>query len=136
MPERRHRSSEPVSMHISSRQAKVLQKPVVDGFPARASRFLQDEYPELARQVGPQAFDALVAHGQQRAVLHGFTSERHIVRYLLLMLYLGPRFDEDPTLATLQPFLDAQSTMSPEWRLHVLFGAARRRPEPGARGAH
>ena len=122
-------------MHISRKQARALQKPVIDSFPARASRFLQDEYPELARQVGAPAFDALVAHGQPRAVRYGFTSEIHIVRYLLVMLYLGPRFDEDPALVTLRPFLDAASTMSPDWRMHILFGAARRRPEPGARHA-
>ena len=123
-------------MHISLEQAQTLQQPIIDGFPRRAAQFLQDEYPDLARAVGPQAFDALVAHGQQRAVLHGFTSERDIVRYLLVMLYLGPRFDEDPALVTLLPFLEPQSTMSPEWRLHVLFGAARGRPEPGGRRAH
>lgn len=122
-------------MHISSTQARALQRPVIDSFPARASRFLQDEYPELARQVRAPAFDALVAHGHPRAVQYGFTSEIHIVRYLLVMLYLGPRFDEDPALVTLRPFLDAASTMSPDWRMHILFGAARRRPEPGARHA-
>jgi hypothetical protein len=119
-------------MHISHKQAQALQQPVADAFPRRAARFLQDEYPDLARAVGLQAFDALVAHGQQRAVRYGFTSERDIVHYLLVMLYLGARFDEDPALVTLRPFLDAKSTMSPQWRLHVLFGAARRRPEPGA----
>lgn len=123
-------------MNFTPEQAEALQKPVADSFPIRASRFLQDEYPDLAAQVGPQAFDALVAHGQQRAVEHGFTSERDIVQYMLVMLYLGPRFDEDPAQATLRPFLDSQSTMSPEWRLHVLFSAARRRPEPGTRRAH
>ncbi|MFL6627929.1 MAG: hypothetical protein ACJ8G1_15915 [Vitreoscilla sp.] len=61
-------------MHISTRQAWALQKPVTDSFPARASRFLQDEYPELARQIGAPAFDALVAHGQPRAVRYGFTA--------------------------------------------------------------
>ena len=120
-------------MHISQSQARALQQPVVKSFPARAARFLRDQYPELASQVGAQAFDALVAHGQSRAVRYGFTSEIHIVRYLLVMLYLGPRFDEVPALVTLRPFLDATSTMPPEWRMNILFGAARRRPEPGAR---
>ncbi len=122
-------------MHITPGQAAALRQPVIKSFPARASRFLQDEYPALARQVGPEAFDALVAHGQERAVRHGFTSEIHIVRYLLVMLYLGPRFDEDPARVTLRPFLDASSTMSPEWRMHILFGAARRCSEPGTRRA-
>lgn len=122
-------------MHITPEQAKALQQPLIDGFPARAARFLQTHYPALAAQVGPQALAAFVAHGQQRATLHGFTSERDIVQYLLVMLYLGPRFDEDPALITLRPFLDPQSTMAPQWRLNVLFGATRRRPEPGARRA-
>jgi len=122
-------------MHLTSAQAQALQQPVVDGFPDRAARFLEREYPAVAAQVGPQAMAAFVAHGQERAVMHGFTSERDIVHYLLVMLYLGPRFDEDRALVTLRPFLDPQSTMSPEWRLHVLFGAARRRPEPGVRHA-
>ncbi len=122
-------------MHITSAQAQALRQPVIDAFPARAARFLQARYPALAEQVGPQAFDAFVAHGRQQAGRHGFTSERAIVQYLLVMLYLGPRFDEDPALTTLRPFLDPQSTMAPQWRLNVLFGAARRRPEPGARHA-
>jgi hypothetical protein len=122
-------------MHVTSAQARALSQPVVDAFPARAARFLQEEYPALAHQVGPQAFDAFVAHGLRRAALHGFASERDIVHYLLAMLYLGPRFDEDPALITLRPFLDPQSSMAPAWRLKVLLDAARRRPEPGARRA-
>ena len=89
----------------------------------------------MARQVGPQAFEAFVAHGLQRAAMHGFDSERDIVQYLLVMLHLGPRFDEDPALVTLQPFLDPRSTMQAQWRLNVLLRAARRRPEPEARRA-
>ena len=122
-------------MHITSEQAQALKQPVVDAFPARATRFLQAEFPALAGQVGPQALEAFVAHGLQRAALHGFDGERDIVQYLLVMLYLGPRFDEDPALVTLQPFLDPGSTMPPQWRLNVLLGAARRRPEPEARRA-
>lgn len=122
-------------MHISSEQAQALKQPVIDGFPARAARFLQAEYPVLAGRVGPQALAAFVAHGQQRAATHGFVSERDIVQYLLVMLYLGPRFDEDPAWGTLGPFLDPASSMAPQWRLNVLLGAARRRPEPGVRHA-
>lgn len=122
-------------MHITSLQAKALAQPVIDAFPARAARFLRAEFPALARQIEPTAFDAFVTHGQRQAVLHGFTSERDIVQYLLVMLYLGPRFDEDPALITLHPFLDPLSTMAPQWRLNVLFDVARRRPEPGARRA-
>jgi len=122
-------------MHITSEQAQALKQPVVDAFPARAVRFLQAEYPALARQVGPQALAAFVAHGLQRAAKHGFHGERDIVQYLLVMLYLGPRFDEDAALVTLQPFLDPRSPMQPQWRLNVLLGAARRRPEPEARHA-
>jgi hypothetical protein len=122
-------------MHISSEQAQALKQPVIDAFPARAARFLQAEYPALARQVGPRALEAFVDHGLQRAAIHGFAGERDIVQYLLAMLYLGPRFDEDPALVALQPFLDPRSTMQPQWRLNVLLGAARRRPEPEARHA-
>jgi hypothetical protein len=90
----------------------------------------------LARQVGPRALDAFVTHGMQRATVHGFASERDIVQYLLVMLHLGPRFDEDAALIALQPFLDPRSPMQAQWRLNVLIGAARRRPEPEARRAH
>ena len=123
-------------MHISPEQAQALKQPVIDAFPARTARFLQAEYPALARRVGPQALDAFVAHGLQRAAIHGFASERDIVQYLLVMLHLGPRFDEDAALIALQPFLDPRSPMQAQWRLNVLIGAARRRPEPEARRAH
>ena len=122
-------------MHITSEQAQALAQPVIAAFPARAARFLRGEFPALAQRIEPAAFDAFVAHGQQRAVRYGFASERDIVQYLLAMLYLGPRFDEDPALITLRPFLDARSTMAAQWRLNVLFDVARRRPEPGARRA-
>ena len=123
-------------MHISPEQAQALKQPVIDAFPARAARFLQAEYPALARRVGPQALDAFVAHGLQRAAIHGFASERDIVQYLLVMLHLGPRFDEDAALIALQPFLDPRSPMHAQWRLNVLLAAARRRPEPEARRAN
>ena len=120
-------------MQLTHEQARTLQQPAAEAFPARAAQFLAREYPALAERVGAQAMAALVEHGQRRAALHGFTGERDIVQYLLVMLRLGPRFDEDPALVTLQPFLDAASTLPVQWRLNVLLSAARRRPEPGER---
>jgi len=119
-------------MQISQRQGAALARPSADGFNQRALDFLARHYPGLARRAGDERFMRLVEHGRARAVLHGFTSERHIVQYLLLMLHLGPRFDEDPGLPTLQPLLDPASKMPPEWRLNVLTRVAARRPEPGS----
>lgn len=122
-------------MQITSQQADALSRPVIDAFPARAAQFLKTEFPALAQRIEATAFEAFVVHGQRRAVQHGFASERAIVQYLLVMLYLGPRFDEDPKLVRLRPFLDADSPMGSQWRLNVLFDAARDQPEPGARRA-
>ena len=110
-----------------------MSRNAADSFDQRALTFLERHYPQLVERAGDERFMRLVQHGRVRAVQHGFTGERDIVKYLLLMLYLGPRFDEDPELVTLRPLLDPASVMSPAWRLNVMTRAAMRRPEPGAR---
>jgi hypothetical protein len=123
-------------MQLNARQFDAMSAPVAQGFEARALAFLQAEFPALAKQADAGRFAQLVSLGHRQAVAHGFTSERHIVQYLVLMLYLGPRFDVDPAFATLGPLLDPASPMDPVWRLNVLLRAARRRPEPGKRDVH
>jgi hypothetical protein len=123
-------------MQITQRQGAALSRPSADSFNQRALAFLERHYPNLARRAGDERFMRLVEHGRARAVLHGFTSERHIVQYLLLLLHLGPRFDQDPDLATLQPLLDPASPMAPAWRLNILTRIAARRPEPGSDDGH
>jgi len=123
-------------MQISQRQGAVLSRPSADGFNQRALAFLERHYPTLAQRAGDERFMRLVEYGRARAVLHGFTSERHIVQYLLLLLHLGLRFDEDPDLVTLRPLLDPASPMAPAWRLNVLTRVAARRPEPESRDGH
>jgi hypothetical protein len=121
-------------MKIAARQVAALSRPPADSFDARAAEFLVRSYPELglADDVRLRRF---VGHGHERALQHGFTSERDIVQYLLVMMQLGPKFDEDPQYPALRPFLDPASTMQPQWRLNVLLAAAARAPAPGERHA-
>lgn len=123
-------------MQIHARQSDQMSAAVARSFEARALGFLQAEFPALALKADAERFAQLVSFGHQRAMTHGFTSERQIVQYLVLMLYLGPRFDEDPKFVTLKPMLDPASRMNSSWRLNVLLRAARRRPEPGQRDVH
>lgn len=112
-------------MHITARQAAEMSRATADGFTARASAFLKDRYPALAGQAGDDRLMQFVEHGRKRAQLHGFTSERDIVQYLLVMVHLGPKFDEDPRrAAVMAPFLDPASSMRPQMRLNVLLQAA------------
>ncbi len=112
-------------MHIDALQAAQLSRATANGFTARARDFLKSKYPELAGKADDDRILQFVEHGSKRAQLHGFTSEREIVQYLLVMIHLGPKFDEDPRrTAVLAPFLDPASSMRPQMRLNVLLQAA------------
>jgi glycerol-3-phosphate acyltransferase PlsY len=124
------------TMQISAGQSAAMSRTAADSFEARALAFLQAEFPALAQKAETERFAQFVRFGHERALAHGFQGERHVVQYLLLMLYLGPMFDTDPQLATMKPLLDPASPMAPAWRLNVLLRAARGRPEPGSRDVH
>jgi hypothetical protein len=112
-------------MQISARQSAAMSRATADSFDQRALDFLKRRYPDLAERAGDERFMRLVQHGRVRAPMHGFTSERDVVQYLLVMIHLGPRFDEDPVRAgVLQRFLDPASTMPAQMRLDVLVDAA------------
>jgi hypothetical protein len=112
-------------MQISARQSAAMSRATIDGFDQRALDFLKRRRPDLAQRAGDERLLLLVRHGRSRAPLHGFTSERDIVQYLLVMIHLGPRFDEDPARSgVLQRFLDPASTMPTQMRLDVLIDAA------------
>jgi hypothetical protein len=113
-------------MQITARQAEILARPQVEGFKLRAQEFLKREFPAIAQREDPAPLERFVAHGQERAVFHGFTGERDIVQYLVVMMHLGPFFDVDPVREPImRMFLDASSTMKPAMRLRVLMQAAK-----------
>jgi hypothetical protein len=112
-------------MQISARQSAAMSRATTDSFDQRALDFLKRRYPDLAERAGDERMLRLVQHGRVRAPLHGFTSERDVVQYLLVMIHLGPRFDEDPARApVLRRFLDPASTMPAQMRMGVLIDAA------------
>ncbi len=112
-------------MQISAHQIAVLSGPQVQSFEARAQAFLKQRFPNVAQRDDPGPLERFVAHGHARAVLHGFTGERDIVDYLVVMMQLGPFFDVDPDREPLlRRFLDAASTMKPAMRMRVLLAAA------------
>jgi hypothetical protein len=126
-------------MQISAQQAATLSQPQIQSFETRAQAFLKHRFPAIARRDDPAPLARFVAHGHQRAVLHGFTGERAIVDYLVVMMQLGPFFDVDPVREpVLRLFLDPASSMKPAMRMRVLLAAgnAAARAETGApRGA-
>ena len=80
-----------------------------------------DFFPEWSRNLGPDALDAFIRHGIQRANLHGFETELEIARYLHVMQALGPNFDESGEYPWAEKLLKAR--LPPQAKMNRLRDA-------------
>jgi hypothetical protein len=113
-----------MALQISAEQYQALQQQGERRFIERAAAFLRAEFPDTAGRAAADKLDAAIRFGMARAAGHGFETERHIVDFLCLMFRLGPRFDEDPALASLRPPLRDLPGTPPAVRMAFLLDAA------------
>jgi hypothetical protein len=105
----------------------VLQYPV-DQLRARLAggvapgmlREFREIWPQKYRQVGEDLLARLIQQGIQDAARHGFTENRSIGVYLILMYLLGHRFDVDPQYPWLAAALKDPRAQTPAERFDLL----------------
>jgi hypothetical protein len=90
-----------MTLRISNDQFATLRRQGEEKFIARAAAFLREAYPATAGRAEPAKLDAAIRYGIARANGYGFATERDIVGFLVAMLEIGPKFDEDPRHAAL-----------------------------------
>jgi hypothetical protein len=91
-----------MTLQISKEQFAALRRLGEEKFIVRASDFLREQFPAIAGGADPAKLAAAVRQAMARAAAYGFETERDIVSFLTAMMQLGPRFDEDPNLTTVQ----------------------------------
>ena len=78
---------------IRAEQIEALRAVPLQMFMQRASEHLRRHFPRQAAQLG-DSLPEFVAHGVERARMHGLTAEQAICRYLGVMAVFGRDFDE------------------------------------------
>jgi len=63
-------------------------------------------YPERCRELGPEALDAVIRLGLEKAPRHGLASVGECTGFIDLMLNLSPEFDTDPAFAWARQILE------------------------------
>jgi hypothetical protein len=91
-----------MTIQISRDQFDTMRREGEEKFVRRAAQFLREKFPAIAGRAEPDKLLVAVRAGMGRAAAHGFESERDIVQYLVAMIQLGPRFDEDASLSSVQ----------------------------------
>lgn len=100
-------------MRITSQQFDQLEQALRESFVVRAIRFMHLEFPDVAARVDDQELRRLVGFAEQQAMKYGFTTEREIMLYLVVMLKLGARFDDDRRWSALRlPLAEMAGTPS------------------------
>lgn len=79
---------------IRKAQMKSLERAVLARFHTTARAQLRGALPAGTPE---ERVDALLDHGLAKAAAAGMETERQILRFLAVMVALGPDFDRDPT---------------------------------------
>lgn len=81
---------------IRAEQMRVLAAPSLARFEERMVRHVNRHFAEACARMGPDEVRDVVAYGCDRALDHGFATEKDLMRYLNLMFTFGPTFDRHP----------------------------------------
>jgi hypothetical protein len=112
-----------MTLQISREQFATLHRQGEEKFIARAAQFLRDQFPANAGRAEPEKLAAAIRYAMGRAASYGFESERDIVNFLVAMMHLGPKFDEDPNLPTVQAPLRGMPDTPAPVRMAFLMNA-------------
>lgn len=111
-------------IRISPDTMAQLQASRTEDFVNRAVAFVKDGYPDIAARADSASLSELVRFAVERARRHGFVSERDIVKYLSVMISLGPRFDDDPRFEQVRLPLAEMPGTPPAVRIEFLLAMA------------
>jgi hypothetical protein len=89
-------------------------------FELAAVDHLLEHFPERFASDTPEQLESFVAHGIERAKVHGFIAKADVVLYLDLMAVLGRTFDEDAQSRWVLPRLEDKQR-PPGLRIRRLF---------------
>jgi hypothetical protein len=99
---------------------------------AHLERCFPDHCSRLRGDSGVRDF---IAHGIERARVHGITSQREVCKYIDLMVTLGRDFDTDLALSWAGEILRDPAKISERARVRrVILGVVARAPEQPLRG--
>jgi hypothetical protein len=91
---------------IHKTQIDALTRVGVDEFVERMVAHLERVFPEESAARGKAELSAMIYEGITRAASWRIEREYHICLYLDVMMALGPRFDEDPTIPWARELLE------------------------------
>jgi len=119
---------------IRREQLEVFEERALREYEDRLCARLLEQYPEEAGMLGEERLRMLVQDGVSRSARYGLESERDVALFIDLMLFLGPRFDEDPRLSWASNILNDEFIIDPGLRIDTLHEQAIRFLSAGDHG--
>lgn len=119
---------------IRREQMEVLAAARWRDFASLATRHCRVRHPEICDPLSDDALQLRVDSGLRRARSHGFEQSADLMRFLDMLLRIGPDADKQPWVAAIL----AQSKYAPSTRMDLIFRTAEARtlppePEPAPR---
>lgn len=105
---------------IRQNQLDLFDKRAGHEYEERLHTRLWKRYPEEAHALGEQPLRNLIRRGVSRSKQYGLESERDVALFVDLMLFLGPRFDQDPGLPWVSEILNDEYIIDPGLRIDTL----------------
>lgn len=103
---------------ITAQQVEEFGTLAQAAFRSRACTFIQGVCPELATRFDNAALQALISYAHAHAQSNGVSSERGVMKWIVLSLVLGKFLHTAPEVSNL---LDAEDGGSAERKIEQLF---------------
>ena len=110
---------------IRREQMEALRAPRWREFAALATRHCRFRHPVECSQMTDEALESLVRAGLRRARSYHFDQSQDLMRFLDLLLTVGPDADQQPQIAAIL----AQKKYSPATRMNLIFRSLKEKPD-------
>lgn len=108
---------------IREKQQESLVQASAAAFEDRMLQHIRKHFPSHYEALGEANCLDLIRFGIERGAKHAFISERHVCKYIDLMLCFGVEFDTDPKQTWAAPILTDSSWVSASAKMDALFQA-------------
>ena len=109
---------------IRREQLEIFEEWALREYEDRLCTRLLEQYPEETGMLSEERLRMLVQDGVSHSARYGLESERDVALFVDLMLFLGPRFDEDPRLPWASNILNDEFIIDPGLRIDTLHAQA------------
>ncbi|MGH9689274.1 MAG: hypothetical protein ACRD5K_19575 [Candidatus Acidiferrales bacterium] len=111
---------------IRKEQIEVFRAPALKAYEDRMIAHLCRCFPTKCQAQSEADLREMIRHGVRTAAKYGFTTERHVCKYIDLMMVYGQEFADDPELPWARAILHDKTQAAPGIIMDRLYNEAKR----------